>query len=54
MFTDLFASTTASGLMGNVSDFISDSGVLTIVLVVVAIPLSFYVIRKLIGLIPKK
>lgn len=54
MFQDLFASSTASTLMANVSDFISTSGVITIVLVVVAIPLAFYVIRKLVGLIPKK
>jgi len=53
MFTDLFASSTATGLMANVSDFVTDSGIMTIVLVVVAIPLAFYVIRKLIALIPK-
>ena len=54
MFTNLFASSTATSLMANVSSFVGDSGVLTIVLVVVAIPLAFYIIRKLIGLIPKK
>jgi hypothetical protein len=43
MFTNLFASSTATDLMANVSSFVGDSGVLTIVLVVVAIPLAFYI-----------
>lgn len=45
---------TATDLLANVSSQISDTGTLTLVLAVVGIPFAFYVIKKLIALIPKK
>jgi hypothetical protein len=49
-----FPTSTASDLTANVSSLISDPGLLTLVVLVVAVPFGFYVIKKLIALIPKK
>jgi len=43
----------SSGLLANVSDQLSDVGTLTILAVAAGIPLAFYVIKRLIALIPK-
>lgn len=44
---------TATELLANISSQISDSGTLAIIALAAGIPLAFYVIRKVIGLIPK-
>jgi len=44
---------TASTLLANVSSQFSDVGTLAIVALAAGIPLAFYVIRRLIGLVPK-
>lgn len=51
MFT--VPSTTASTLLANVSSQISDAGTLAVVALAAGVPLAFYVIKRLIGLIPK-
>jgi len=45
---------TASGLTTNISSFLNDPGLLTLLLLVAGIPLGFYVAHKLLGLIPGK
>ena len=45
---------TVTSLLANVGSQISDTGTLALVVGVVAIPFAFYVIKKLIGIIPKK
>lgn len=45
--------TTATALLANVTSQFSDTGLWALVLIAAAIPLTFYVIRRLIGLIPK-
>lgn len=45
-------STTAS-LLANVTSQFADAGTLAVVVLAAGIPLTFYVIRRLIGLIPK-
>lgn len=44
---------TASSLTANVGTQLADSGTLTVVVLAAGIPLAFYVIHQLIGLIPK-
>ena len=44
---------TASNLTANVGAQVSDPGTLLVVVAAAGIPLSFYVIHQLIGLIPK-
>jgi H2-forming N5,N10-methylenetetrahydromethanopterin dehydrogenase-like enzyme len=44
---------TASSLTANISSQLGDVGTLTLVVLVAAIPLVFYVIHQLIGLVPK-
>jgi len=39
--------------MANVNSALSDAGLLAVVAVAAAIPLVFYVVKQLIGLIPK-
>jgi hypothetical protein len=51
MFT--VPSSTASTLLANVSSQFADTGTLAVVALAAGIPLAFYVIRRLIGLIPK-
>jgi hypothetical protein len=45
---------TVSSLTSSLADQLTDTGTLAVVIFVAAIPLAFYVIRKLIGLIPKR
>ena len=45
---------TATALTAAVSDTLSDPGMLAVIGVVVGIPFAFYVIRKLISLVPKR
>jgi len=47
------ASSTATSLTANVTSQLSDPGTLLVVALAAGIPLAFYVIRRLIGLIPK-
>ena len=49
-----FPTSTASALVANVSSLISDPGLLTLLVLVVAIPFGFYVIKKIISIIPKR
>lgn len=51
MFT--VPTSTASDFLANVTSTLSDPGLLAVVAVAAAIPLAFYVIHQLIGLIPK-
>lgn len=44
---------TVTSLLANVTDQIADAGTLLVVCLAAGIPLAFYVIRRLIGLIPK-
>jgi len=44
---------TASGLTANVGDQLGDQGTLLVIGVAAGIPLAFYVIHQLIGLLPK-
>jgi hypothetical protein len=44
---------TASNLLANVTGQLSDAGTLLVVVLAAGIPLAFYVIRRLIGLVPK-
>lgn len=50
MFT--VPTSTATQLLANVTSQLSDVGTLTVVVLAAGIPLAFYVIRRLIGLIP--
>lgn len=45
---------TATTLLANVSSQIQDPGTLAVLAVVVGIPFAFYVIKKLIALVPKR
>jgi hypothetical protein len=45
---------TASSFTANISSQLGDPGTLLVVGLAAGIPLAFYVIKKLIGLIPKK
>jgi len=45
---------TPTDLTANLNDQITDTGTLAIIVLVAAIPLFFYVVRKLIALIPKR
>jgi len=47
------ATGTASALLANVTAQLSDAETIIIVALAAGIPLAFYVIRRLIGLIPK-
>lgn len=51
MFT--VPTSTASQFLANVSSQIADVGTLTVVALAAGVPLAFYVIKRLIGLIPK-
>jgi len=51
MFT--VPTSTASSLTANITSFLADPGLLTLLLLVAGIPLGFYVAKKLLGLIPK-
>lgn len=46
-------STTVSSLTASVTDTLAEPGVLAIGVFVIAIPLAFYVLRRVIGLVPK-
>jgi len=46
-------SSTASSVLANITSQISDPGTLTILALAAGIPLAFYVIKRLIGLLPK-
>lgn len=52
MFT--VPTSTASMLTANISSLLSDTGTLTLIALAAGIPLAFYVIKKLIGLLPKR
>jgi hypothetical protein len=52
MFT--VPSSTVTTLLANVTSQISDAGTLAVVCLAAGIPFAFYVIKKLIALIPKK
>jgi hypothetical protein len=45
--------TTVTSFTANVSDTLADPGLLAFLVAAIAIPLIFYVARRLIGLIPK-
>jgi len=45
---------TATTLTASVTDVIADPGMLAVIGVVVGIPFAFYVIKKLISLVPKR
>jgi ABC-type glycerol-3-phosphate transport system permease component len=45
---------TAPTLLAYASGLLTDPGVLAVVAVVVGVPFGFYIIKKLISLIPKK
>lgn len=45
---------TSASLTANVTSLLADPGLLAVVLIVAGVPFGFYVIKKLIGLIPKK
>ena len=51
MFT--VPTSTATDLLAQVSSTLADPGLLTIAVVAIAIPLTFYVLHRIIGLIPK-
>jgi hypothetical protein len=46
------AETTGSDLLANVTSQLSDTGTLAIVAIAAGVPLAFYVIRRLVALIP--
>lgn len=45
---------TPTDLTAQLNSQVSDAGTLSTIVLVIGIPLTFYVIRKLIGLFPKK
>jgi len=47
------ATSTANSLLANVSSLLADPGLLLVVVLAAGIPLGFYVLHQLIGLIPK-
>lgn len=51
MFT--VPTTTVTELLANVTDQIADAGTLLVIVLAAGIPLTFYVIKRIIGLIPK-
>ena len=48
-----FPTSTASSLTADVGQQVSDPGLLLVIVLAAGIPLAFYVIHQLIGLIPK-
>ena len=46
-------STTASEALASVSDTLADPGTLTIIVAVIALPVVFWLIRRIVGLFPK-
>lgn len=44
---------TVASLTASLGDQLGDTGLLAVVIFVAAIPLAFYVVRRLIGLIPR-
>jgi hypothetical protein len=46
-------SSTAQSFLAQVSSQLGDVGLLTVAIVAVAIPLTFYIIHQLMGLVPK-
>jgi len=52
MFT--VPTSTVDSLTANINSQLGDTGTLAVVVLVAGIPLAFYVIKKLIALIPKK
>lgn len=52
MFT--VPTSTAGLLTANISSLLSDTGTLSLIALSAGIPLAFYVIKKLIALIPKR
>lgn len=44
---------TASDALASVSDTLADPGTLLVIVAVIALPVAFYVIRRLVGLFPK-
>jgi hypothetical protein len=47
------ATSTATTLLANVTSQFADAGTLAIVAIAAGVPLAFYVIRRVIGLLPK-
>ena len=47
------ATSTGSDILANVSSQLGDAGTLIVVAIAAGVPLTFYVVRRLIGLIPK-
>jgi hypothetical protein len=46
-------SSTVSSLTASLTDQLTDAGLLAVVIFAAAIPLTFYVVKRVIGLIPK-
>jgi hypothetical protein len=46
------ATSTGNDLLANVTSQLSDTGTLTIIAIAAGVPLAFYVIRRLVALIP--
>jgi hypothetical protein len=46
-------STTPASLTASITDTLAEPGVLAVIVLVVALPLVFWVIRRVIGLFPK-
>jgi len=44
---------TASQLTANITSLFADPGTFSVIVLVAGLPLAFWVVRKLIGLIPK-
>jgi len=44
---------TASDFLANVTSQVADTGTLAVIALAAGIPLAFYVIKRLIGLVPK-
>jgi hypothetical protein len=51
MFT--VATSTGPSLLANVSSQLTDAGTLVVLAIAAGIPLAFYVIKRLIGIVPK-
>ena len=52
MFT--LPTTLAPDALASVSEIISDTGILNVTIAVIALPVAFWVIRKVVGLFPKE
>lgn len=54
MPTIVVPTSTASNLTANVSSIITDPGLLTVIVLALALPVSFWVVKKIIGLFKTK